>query len=106
SVRFLLLYCFLFSSRRRHTRSKRDWSSDVCSSDLELAPADAKNSVTHQQAVSVTAVNSPALKIQAVTINKAPESKYVPEIIGRRPHVSKNRDNNSGPRKLNTAMTA
>src|SRR5699024_12202765 len=24
------------SSRRRHTRSKRDWSSDVCSSDLAL----------------------------------------------------------------------
>src|SRR5699024_11830524 len=24
----------LFSSRRRHTRSKRDWSSDVCCSDL------------------------------------------------------------------------
>src|SRR5699024_11306643 len=24
------------SSRRRHTRSKRDWSSDVCSSDLDL----------------------------------------------------------------------
>src|SRR5699024_554424 len=29
---------FLFSSRRRHTRSKRDWSSDVCSSDLALLP--------------------------------------------------------------------
>src|SRR5699024_10532255 len=28
---------FFFSSRRRHTRSKRDWSSDVCSSDLKLA---------------------------------------------------------------------
>src|SRR5699024_11281725 len=28
--------CFFFSSRRRHTRSKRDWSSDVCSSDLTL----------------------------------------------------------------------
>src|SRR5207249_7001822 len=26
--------CFFFSSKRRHTRSKRDWSSDVCSSDL------------------------------------------------------------------------
>src|SRR5699024_11820400 len=25
-----------FSSRRRHTRSKRDWSSDVCSSDLNM----------------------------------------------------------------------
>src|SRR6266704_2407988 len=27
-------FIFFFSSRRRHTRSKRDWSSDVCSSDL------------------------------------------------------------------------
>src|SRR6266513_1608867 len=28
------MFSFFFSSRRRHTRSKRDWSSDVCSSDL------------------------------------------------------------------------
>src|SRR3989440_4811684 len=28
------LFFFFFSSRRRHTRSDRDWSSDVCSSDL------------------------------------------------------------------------
>src|SRR2546428_2505740 len=28
------IYFFFFSSRRRHTRSDRDWSSDVCSSDL------------------------------------------------------------------------
>src|SRR5206468_6078171 len=28
------LAAFFFSSRRRHTRSDRDWSSDVCSSDL------------------------------------------------------------------------
>src|SRR2546422_4671987 len=27
---------FFFSSRRRHTRCSRDWSSDVCSSDLAL----------------------------------------------------------------------
>src|SRR5690606_22309937 len=27
-------YLFFFSSRRRHTRFSRDWSSDVCSSDL------------------------------------------------------------------------
>src|SRR5204862_2493395 len=27
-------FFFFFSSRRRHTRSLRDWSSDVCSSDL------------------------------------------------------------------------
>src|SRR3712207_7491703 len=27
-------FCLFFSSRRRHTRYWRDWSSDVCSSDL------------------------------------------------------------------------
>src|SRR5690606_40178671 len=27
---------FFFSSRRRHTRFSRDWSSDVCSSDLHF----------------------------------------------------------------------
>src|SRR5690625_1979550 len=31
---------FFFSSRRRHTRWPRDWSSDVCSSDLLARPAD------------------------------------------------------------------
>src|SRR3989454_8038177 len=32
----LLLFFFFFSSRRRHTRLQGDWSSDVCSSDLNL----------------------------------------------------------------------
>src|SRR5256884_3389989 len=32
--------CFFFSSRRRHTRCSRDWSSDVCSSDLILKGED------------------------------------------------------------------
>src|SRR6202041_3044311 len=35
-VSFVLLSFFFFSSRRRHTRSLRDWSSDVCSSDLAV----------------------------------------------------------------------
>src|SRR5207253_3277887 len=30
----LFFFFFFFSSRRRHTRWPRDWSSDVCSSDL------------------------------------------------------------------------
>src|SRR6266702_7229994 len=33
-ARVLLTSFFFFSSRRRHTRWPRDWSSDVCSSDL------------------------------------------------------------------------
>src|SRR2546422_8511229 len=40
-----MVFYFFFSSRRRHTRCSRDWSSDVCSSDLRTktleAPADA-----------------------------------------------------------------
>src|SRR5256884_548134 len=31
-------FSFFFSSRRRHTRCSRDWSSDVCSSDLFALP--------------------------------------------------------------------
>src|SRR5690625_7208190 len=30
-----MCFFFFFSSRRRHTRWPRDWSSDVCSSDLD-----------------------------------------------------------------------
>src|SRR3989440_10008671 len=33
-MKSVALCFFFFSSRRRHTRSDRDWSSDVCSSDL------------------------------------------------------------------------
>src|SRR5207302_4258810 len=41
SVRYVVIWVhiffFFFSSRRRHTRFSRDWSSDVCSSDLDKA---------------------------------------------------------------------
>src|SRR5687768_9456803 len=42
---YYLLF-FFFSSRRRHTRCSRDWSSDVCSSDLQLQPADRVKIIT------------------------------------------------------------
>src|SRR5712675_2531392 len=32
----IIFFFFFFSSRRRHTRCSRDWSSDVCSSDLGI----------------------------------------------------------------------
>src|SRR5258707_1588887 len=35
-VRLVFICFFFFSSRRRHTRYWRDWSSDVCSSDLTV----------------------------------------------------------------------
>src|SRR5215217_8739750 len=36
-----MFFFFFFSSRRRHTRYWRDWSSDVCSSDLDDAVQEA-----------------------------------------------------------------
>src|SRR6185312_3246430 len=38
----MIIFFFFFSSRRRHTRSDRDWSSDVCSSDL-VFPASSRS---------------------------------------------------------------
>src|SRR2546429_4545606 len=38
-VHVLIFVFFFFSSRRRHTRCSHDWSSDVCSSDLEAGRA-------------------------------------------------------------------
>src|SRR5438128_1007363 len=41
---------FIFSSRRRHTRCYRDWSSDVCSSDLLHLNSDGSYSYTANSA--------------------------------------------------------
>src|SRR5438105_1971434 len=38
---------FFFSSRRRHTRSTRDWSSDVCSSDLSVLYPPYRTDIRH-----------------------------------------------------------
>src|SRR5690606_41069310 len=38
-LRLVYFFFFFFSSRRRHTRFSRDWSSDVCSSDLAERPS-------------------------------------------------------------------
>src|SRR5206468_6066180 len=46
---------FFFSSRRRHTRSDRDWSSDVCSSDLVKSADRATVRAMLQQHVDVNA---------------------------------------------------
>src|SRR5215204_3783655 len=47
---------FFFSSRRRHTRSLCDWSSDVCSSDLSLDLATAVDNSGKDQTYNTPAV--------------------------------------------------
>src|SRR5690625_5534613 len=43
---------FFFSSRRRHTRWPRDWSSDVCSSDLEKSGGKTRKTADLKQGVA------------------------------------------------------
>src|SRR3984957_6709622 len=57
---------FFFSSRRRHTRFSRDWSSDVCSSDLcsqnEALVAEYLDGLPAGQAAELARVNAPGLR--------------------------------------------
>src|SRR5690606_39949602 len=53
---------FFFSSRRRHTRFSRDWSSDVCSSDLSPTTPDLQS--LRVQDDHAARVNAQLLEIQ------------------------------------------
>src|SRR2546428_7065433 len=53
---------FFFSSRRRHTRSDRDWSSDVCSSDLTFSFAN--KSVNEKVRAVLDAASAERAKIE------------------------------------------
>src|SRR6266576_1253375 len=60
------MYFFFFSSRRRHTRSLRDWSSDVCSSDLGDA-ARAGAPLLHPGVAAATAAGAAAHRARPET---------------------------------------
>src|SRR5690606_39179337 len=62
---------FFFSSRRRHTRFSRDWSSDVCSSDL---PA-------FNEPREINPVRENAMKIAAGMNNIL--QKYIPDAVAK-----------------------
>src|SRR2546429_4424987 len=80
---------FFFSSRRRHTRCSRDWSSDVCSSDLVLIYADGywRNGkwVDHKAAaeIAVKTAEKEGQHIGKVLVWKRYSGKYSSEKIGR-----------------------
>src|SRR6185369_5556945 len=67
----LIFFFFFFSSRRRHTRFKCDWSSDVCSSDLDEAlqpPVRAERNALHQQpAIVALAAPQPMLELEGLS---------------------------------------
>src|SRR3712207_121043 len=74
---------FFFSSRRRHTRYWRDWSSDVCSSDLTIGrdlvpelkvlyPSIASLSISHSVETRVDSMKADTLTLAVLKFNKRP----------------------------------
>src|SRR5690606_16152257 len=64
-------FCFFFSSRRRHTRFSRDWSSDVCSSDLrdEIQDVNQVSAFVRPHDVELTrdgAAGLPAVRVEHI----------------------------------------
>src|SRR5436853_934188 len=74
--RFTVLLCFFFfSSRRRHTRCLSDWSSDVCSSDLDETELDRANSYDVDLAIKVRLRSKPALARWSCSFGRHAEGK-------------------------------
>src|SRR5699024_8780193 len=74
-----------FSSRRRHTRSKRDWSSDVCSSDLtadNVIPA-----VKKQFDIVSSLLNRKDVETIYVCTDSGREGEYIYRLVAMMAHV-------------------
>src|SRR5690606_40980553 len=65
---------FFFSSRRRHTRFSRDWSSDVCSSDLEMS-------------LSAEMMGNVSMAAFIGQMIGSLFGSYIADVIGRRPVI-------------------
>src|SRR5260370_15717115 len=75
------LSCFFFSSRRRHTRFKCDWSSDVCSSDLTAtqAPTKLDNHMPDLAgSTGVPGIHAPVLRSEERRVGKECRSRWSP----------------------------
>src|SRR5208282_1073344 len=73
------MFFFFFSSRRRHTRCYRDWSSDVCSSDLGGTGRAGLGRANGRPATSVKPRNTPPWSIEPPSIRSDTLPDWRPE---------------------------
>src|SRR5438128_12685281 len=78
---------FFFSSRRRHTRCYRDWSSDVCSSDLCSAAKGAEYFSTARYSWPCTSSFS-ATRSEERRVGKECRSRWSPDHQEEKGHTS------------------
>src|SRR2546422_1351378 len=60
---------FFFSSRRRHTRCSRDWSSDVCSSDLTRSQGITSNAIAIRTLAAADTLFATGATVDTVTLS-------------------------------------
>src|SRR3712207_7028288 len=89
-----MCYFFFFSSRRLHTRYWRDWSSDVCSSDLN-APGSSTARVV-DNAHTVRTVDKYADDVLGGDAPPAPPTPPPPPPKPKRPKVSRSEERRVG----------
>src|SRR5436309_4531736 len=78
-----IFFFFFFSSRRRHTRFSRDWSSDVCSSDLRRRRRDAADGLRVRTQENPHVRHARGL-LQPARRARAPRREAVSEALGDR----------------------
>src|SRR5690606_39560150 len=72
---------FYFSSRRRHTRFSRDWSSDVCSSDLKSISAEPSSADRSATSGTCLALYGAGLLIASVDDDELPARRLAAHVI-------------------------
>src|SRR5438093_8956882 len=96
------MFFFFFSSRRRHTRLVSDWSSDVCSSDLDLGRVVRVSRMVSEIAKRPVSANKPivgthlfevesGIVVHVITqmrdsqLGEIGFAPYLPELVGQEP---------------------
>src|SRR5688572_32608662 len=93
---FSVLIFFFFSSRRRHTRFDCDWSSDVCSADLDgraLAADDLVAALDRHLRVRAVILQADAEEITSRRVGKVCRSRKSPYHSKKKKAIRKRDDN-------------
>src|SRR2546422_2128705 len=77
-INWWLTFFFFFSSRRRHTRCSRDWSSDVCSSDLHDGAFDDRSFLEVLEGLIVHRGHRGLLRSEERRVGKECRSRWSP----------------------------